>query len=93
MSTPRPIALPTLHTNGTSSRMLLEGYVEASLALGEAISKVAAIEFNARDYYPQGDGAWEEARKQFVARLHALSAVRGELDAITEHILDTKGNR
>ena len=51
------------------------------------------MEFNVRDYYPQGDGAWKQAVTEHAARFRALAAVRDELDAITEHIMDTKGNR
>ena len=91
-TTTRPIALPTLHTNGTSSRMLLDGYIEASLAIQSAVEALSKVEFNGRDYYPQGDGAWKQAVEEHAARFEALHLVRADLDAITEHIMDTKWN-
>ena len=47
---------PTIHTNGTSPEMLRRGYEDARLAVVKAIQALDAIEFNARDYYPQGAG-------------------------------------
>jgi hypothetical protein len=55
--------LPTIHMNGTPAKMLLDGYENAYYAIDDAIEKLSAIEFNARDYYVK-DGEWEKAIKQ-----------------------------
>ena len=80
--------LPTIHTNGTSARMLAEGYSEARLALQAAIEILSKVEFNGRDYYVQGDGAWKQAVEEHAARFVALKAVADELYKLEEHCCD-----
>lgn len=53
--------LPTVHLNGTSRQTLADGYFSAYQRLNEAIAAFNAIEFNARDYYVKGPGAWHQA--------------------------------
>lgn len=43
--------LPRVHLNGTGRKMLSEDYSKAQDTLHAAITDMAAIEFNARDYY------------------------------------------
>lgn len=83
------LAMPTLHMNGTGPRMLLEGYVKASLAVQAAIEATSRIEFNARDYYVQPPGVWEQAKAENLSRFARLHAVKAELDAIAEHVANT----
>lgn len=56
--------LPTVHLNGTGRKMLQDNYMAAYGALENAIEAFAAVEFNARDYYVQEDGAYIKAREE-----------------------------
>ncbi len=78
--------LPTLHLNGTSKMALAEGYLDAYRAVRAAIVALEAASPNARDYYPQGDGAFEEARREHAARLAALSAISADIQALYGHV-------
>ena len=85
--------LPTIHTNGTSPEMLKEGYLEAYRAVTAADATLVAIEFNARDYYPQGPEAWTTARAERQHQLARLRCIAAELMTVLEHIqeaLDAK---
>jgi hypothetical protein len=55
------MTLPTVHLNGTSATELTEGYSNARLAMERAITALAKVEFNARDYYVKA-GAWQVAQ-------------------------------
>lgn len=80
--------LPTIHTNGTSPERLRDGYSEARLAIGNAISALENIEFNARDYYPQGPQAWPAARNEQASRYDRLLAIKTELETLEIHVQD-----
>jgi len=60
MTTTTP--LPIVHLNGTSHRILADGWNNAGEALEDFITAYEQIEFNARDYYVQGPEAWSVAR-------------------------------
>ena len=77
---------PTIHTNGTNKFRLLGGYSEARLAIFDAMKKVEAIEFNARDYYPQGSDAWIKAVAEYNDRFESLSKIADEIHLIMEKI-------
>ena len=47
--------LPTIHLNGTGRDRLLADYHTAHKLLNAAADAFASVEFNARDYYVQGD--------------------------------------
>ena len=79
---------PTIHTNGTGAQMLLDGYTAAANACYVAEQAIIAIEFNGRDYYPQGPDAWKQASTEYAERLAKIHAVRHELLAISGHIQD-----
>ena len=53
--------MPTVHMNGTSHKMLDEGYKDAYFALKTFTKAFGYVEFNARDYYVQGPDAWMAA--------------------------------
>lgn len=80
--------LPTIHTNGTSPEMLRRGYEDARLAVEAAIRAMHAIEFNGRDYYPQGPDAWKRASREHGLRLDALACVCSELETLETHVQD-----
>ena len=77
---------PTIHSNGTSPEMLRRGYEDARLAVGAAIRAMHAMEFNARDYYPQGAEAWTRASREHGLRLDALACVCSELEKLEMHV-------
>jgi hypothetical protein len=83
---PAAPAAPTVHLNGTGRAQLVEPLQAAARALRAAIAAVEDAAPNARDYYPQGPGAFERARSEHVARLARLQAVLGELSAVWESI-------
>jgi hypothetical protein len=82
------LIFPTVHLNGTSQEDLAAGYMKAMEAVRAARESLSWIEFNARDYYPQGPGAWTEAREQMTARHATLERMAEDLERITIHILD-----
>ena len=74
--------IPTIHLNGTSATWLLEELADASTALGTAIDALRQVTVHGRDYYPQGDHAYPQARAEHDARLNALTAVQQDLQAM-----------
>jgi hypothetical protein len=74
-STHMNITPPTVHLNGTSHRELYNGYEEAYHAVRAAQEAFNFIEFNARDYYVQGDDAFTKARDHRNEQRQALAQV------------------
>lgn len=85
--------MPTLHLNGTSKNALLDQYCDAAHAVDAAITSLCENGPNGRDYYPQGDDAFTQARDQHEARVKKLREVRKELNEIAECIADAEGGR
>lgn len=56
------ITAPTVHSNGTGYKDLWAGYEAAYDAVRVAQEALRKIEFNARDYYVQGNEAYSKAR-------------------------------
>jgi hypothetical protein len=54
--------LPVLHMNGTSKKMLLEGYENVETQILALIDEMQKVEFNARDYYV--NDSWQKARAE-----------------------------
>ena len=78
--------LPTIHMNGTPAKMLLEGYDNLEGALLAAKDAFGKVEFNARDYYPQGMEAWKAARDEWAELQTQLNAIREKVVAVMIHI-------
>lgn len=76
--------LPTIHLNGTSREMLLEGYDAAYRKLLKFRSAFREIEFNARDYYVGEPDAWNNARKE---REKMLNNIHQLVDYLEEHLV------
>lgn len=90
-----PSHLPVLHPNGTSAESLAAGYEAARdkvriaiRALAEATDAFQAIEFNLRDYYPDGQEAFDAARAKRVEARGNLDSVEGYL---VEHVTFLRG--
>lgn len=80
--------LPTIHLNGTGKNALESDYRNARARVMDALRAFDAIEFNARDYYPQGPEAFTAAREERASMARKLVDVREYLEAHTEHISD-----
>jgi hypothetical protein len=76
------ITLPIIHRNGTSRADLQKCYDAADDALFEFIRSWESMEFNARDYYPQGPESWIMA---LTARQNINLKIREIRDYITKH--------
>lgn len=85
--------LPTIHLNGTGAKMLFADYRAAMDAIQDAQEAIRKIEFNARDYYPQGNEAWSAASQEMQDRRLALQRVHDDFLAICLHIQDEAGKR
>lgn len=72
--------LPTIHLNGTSKQRLIEELMEQSEALRTVLEVLARTGPNARDYYPQGPGAFEVADNEHTARIRKVFEVKQEVD-------------
>jgi len=75
---------PTIHLNGTGRKSLLDELEVAHTALNQALVAVGQVTVHGRDYYPQGDHAYGQAREEMVDRLNAIRKVRE--DVIAMHI-------
>ena len=71
--------IPTVHLNGTGQASLLSELRQAYTAVLEAIDTVQQVTVHGRDYYPQGEHAYRQARHEMDARLEALRSVREDL--------------
>ena len=70
---------PTIHLNGTSRETLISEYREAYDALQLAQQALCKVTVHARDYYPQGDEAFKQAKDEHIARVLKLAEVNGDL--------------
>ena len=81
------ITPPTVHSNGTSHRELWEGYEAAYDAVRAAQDALRKIEFNARDYYVQGNDAYSKARDHRIEQRQALAQVE---EYLLQHLLSLR---
>ena len=80
--------LPTIHINGTSAQDLTDGYTQARRAAQDAMTALSQVEFNSRDYYPQGQMAWLDAVRERQELFNKLSQVSAALYEIEIHCSD-----
>jgi hypothetical protein len=80
--------VPSIHINGTSPEELSRGYEEAYRLLGHVISVVQQTVPNGRDYYPQGDMAYVDARDEHRERMDKLVSVRNDMLTLFEAVED-----
>jgi len=78
--------IPTVHTNGTGKKDLLEELETAVRAVREARKAVLDITVHGRDYYVQGSNAYAQARTEMDVRLAALNQVRDDLQVMYAEI-------
>lgn len=56
------LTLPTIHLNGTEAKRLLYEYIALAQAIENATAALERATCNARDFYPQGDHAFNCAK-------------------------------
>jgi len=70
--------------NGTSQEHLLDQVTAAATALRAALEKMQDAAPNARDYYPQGDGAYQQAEAEHRSRVRRVQEVLAEYERLAE---------
>lgn len=84
-ATPAPTyTLPTIHLNGTGAKSLANEYHAVCRAIDRASDALAVATCNARDFYPQGPGAYEQARKERREAFRKLGEVQAYAQAWME---------
>lgn len=81
-----PIAVPTIHLNGTSRAEIISQISEALIALRAAEIVLCRAKPHGRDYYPQSDHAISQAISQHRDRLSRLNSIITEYEQIAEGI-------
>jgi len=79
---------PSIHRNGTSAAALLESYVDAGNAITRALDALTEAQPNARDYYVQGDGAFDAAMAEHRKRINCLRGVLADMQVLADHCAD-----
>lgn len=82
--------MPLIHLNGTGIETLQEGYAEAADRLRDFIKRWGRIEFNARDYYPNGPDAWPKAIEAREAISAKIAEIEDYIDLHREHLYNSK---
>ena len=82
--------IPTVHLNGTGFTNLRDGYAAAHDAIDAAIDALANAELNGRDFYPQGPGAYSQARAERDVAFAHLGAAKLYAEAMLAGICDQK---
>jgi hypothetical protein len=80
--------LPTLHLNGTGAATLADEYTNALCAASALRQAISEATCNARDFYPQGDNAWSDARYERAEVMAKISDIEDYLQAWLSHICD-----
>jgi hypothetical protein len=81
MESPAPVTLPTIHLNGTGANGLEAEYRAVRLAIYDAVLALETATCNARDFYPQGPGAYEKARAERQQAFNNLQQVSDYVEA------------
>lgn len=84
----KPLAIPTVHLNGTSQSELLNQQTDAAQAIFKAMNALNDASPNGRDYYPQGPDALKKAQKEHADRMQRLRSVYEELQQIAKSLAD-----
>jgi len=80
--------IPTIHLNGTGFTTLRDEYAAAYDAIDKAIDALAAATLNGRDFYPQGPGAYYQARDERQAALDKLQKTKEYVGEVLTGICD-----
>lgn len=79
---------PTIHLNGTSAEVLLDNVRKALVALDIARTQITNMAPHPRDYYLQGEYAFDSASDSHASMLAKLKDIREEVYKVYEGILD-----
>ncbi len=79
---------PTIHSNGTSGKLLYLDYENAMNRVQDAIDALNNTTLNGRDYYPQGVDAFEKAVQERIDMGNRMASVHNDLQIITTSIHD-----
>jgi hypothetical protein len=82
--------IPTIHLNGTGFTTLRDEYAAAYDAIDKAIDALADATLNGRDYYPQSEGAYYQARSERDAALDQLRQVHQYVGEMLAGICDQR---
>ena len=85
--------LPTIYLNGTGAQSLEEEYRAVRRAVSAASDALQAATCNARDFYPQGPGAWQRARAERDEAFRLLQQVSDYAEQWEEHAADHRRSR
>ena len=85
---PITYALPTIHLNGTGAKSLADEYHAVYQAIDQAGDALQAATCNARDFYPQGNAAWQQAREERVEMFRKLNELQAYAMAWMERASD-----
>ena len=80
--------VPTVHLNGTGFTTLRDEYAAAYDAIEKAIGALAAATCNGRDYYPQSEEAYHQARAERGKALSELVAAHDYVGEMLAGICD-----
>ena len=80
--------LPTIHLNGTGADTLANEYTNALCAASMLRQSIAEATCHARDFYPQGNHAWIDARNERAEILTKLLEIEEYLIAWATHASD-----
>jgi hypothetical protein len=80
--------LPTVHLNGTSCEMLIEGYETAYRKLIKFKHAFNTLEFNARDYYVAEPDAWSKACDEREKMMNNVKELLEYFEAHLIHLAD-----
>jgi hypothetical protein len=83
--------MPSVHLNGTSKDVLLEGYSSISIAIHDLKDTISKCHFHGRDYYVQDDVnsvqmAFNLAYDERAKHLKALAAFEDYIEKHYKHI-------
>lgn len=79
---------PTIHLNGTSREQLVREYRELQAAYYRVIEAEVDLTVHGRDYYPQGEHAYRQARWAYLSRTSAARRAYEDVSAIVD-LLET----
>lgn len=81
------MTLPTIHMNGTAIQDLIIDNETALSAVRNAMTALARITPNQRDYYPNQDPrAWASARDEHEERTGLLKVIERDLMTMQEYL-------
>lgn len=83
---------PTIHLNGTSAEALLDNVQTALRELCSAYKAIEGMAPHPRDYYLQGDCAFDNASDSHSSMLAKIKNVREEVYKVYEGILDQQND-